>query len=421
MRVLIVEPSHFTATVMTSRSAHLAQADVVHHEDDAINTLHGTSYDVICLAYELGSMNGIELFSMLKASGLLGTAHGILLTTHDLQEVVPQALQAGFLECFTKGNTVDLEMCLSSLFQRRQETFSGPILLVEDSLVAVEFARGVLEEMGLFVDVAASVDEAMALFEFKEYLLVLADYMLKGTRTGATLVRQIRLSPHHAASMTPILAMSTFADTARRIELFRAGANDVLSKPVLKEELTARVSNLLTQQQLVTELEEQHRMMKHLALHDRLSSLYNRYHLEDAAPRLVEVAHSQNCPLSLIAIDVDHFKRINDSYGHAVGDQTLVAICKVLKAHCHGDSFATRCGGEEFLLLLPDVSQKRSVMMAEQLRAAIEALHPGGILVTTSFGVATLMPGETFEHVMKRADDYAYHAKTNGRNQVCSE
>nr|WP_276509984.1 GGDEF domain-containing protein [Niveibacterium umoris] len=155
-----------------------------------------------------------------------------------------------------------------------------------------------------------------------------------------------------------------------------------------------------------------------MAQRDRLTGLFNRHRLEELMPELVAEAHKSGGSFSLVVIDLDHFKQINDTYGHAGGDQVLVAVAAALRGTSRPQDIAVRYGGEELLLVLPGIALPQASLGAERLRRHVESLAPDGIPVTCSIGVAALKPGESFESLFKRADAAVYEAKNLGRNQV---
>ncbi|MCP1167266.1 diguanylate cyclase [Limimaricola litoreus] len=164
-------------------------------------------------------------------------------------------------------------------------------------------------------------------------------------------------------------------------------------------------------------------------LHDRsirdpLTGLYNRRHLTETLRRQLDRAHREDRPLSILSIDVDHFKRFNDTHGHDAGDMVLRAVGSVLEQLCDGDETACRMGGEEFMLLLPDLSLQAAALRAEALRSAIERItvrygEKNLPRITVSIGVAVHPEDGTMpQQLMKAADDALYDAKGRGRNQV---
>jgi two-component system cell cycle response regulator len=240
---------------------------------------------------------------------------------------------------------------------------------------------------------------------------------LLGMETGFSVIRAVRESAGKK-SLTPVLAMSSFDNKARKVEVLRNGANDFITKPVLAEELEARVSNLLKMHRMMRRLESQHEAMKTLAMHDPLTALCNRYHLEEVMPGLIADAHESARVLSLMVLDIDHFKQINDTLGHKAGDLVLEQFAQTLQGLCRSDDLVARIGGEEFVAVLPGVGLADAVSRAEKVRVRIMAHIHGGIQVTVSIGVAALAGGEGYDELFQRADDAMYRAKLAGRNCV---
>lgn len=179
------------------------------------------------------------------------------------------------------------------------------------------------------------------------------------------------------------------------------------------EELRLRV---LEVQSLQAELHQQ-------TLHDPLTGLYNRRYLSDALPREIIQAKRANSTLTFVMADIDHFKFVNDSYGHQAGDEVLVQVASLLKKHARGSDIACRYGGEEFLLVFPATSLELARERAEEIQqncAALSIQHEGkNIAVMLSFGVAAYPNhGQHWEQIIVKADKALYESKCNGRNQV---
>ncbi|MDM8550179.1 GGDEF domain-containing protein [Desulfobacterales bacterium HSG2] len=152
---------------------------------------------------------------------------------------------------------------------------------------------------------------------------------------------------------------------------------------------------------------------------DRLTGLHNRRKFDEMIKIEKERATRYNIPFSIVFIDIDHFKKINDTYGHDVGDQVLIEISSVLKSRIRITDWAFRWGGEEFILLLPVTSADKSLDLAERLRFIIENhSFPHGRQLTISAGVAQFRNDESIDNLIKRADEALYRAKSGGRNKV---
>ncbi|HEX6705976.1 MAG TPA: GGDEF domain-containing protein [Albitalea sp.] len=156
-----------------------------------------------------------------------------------------------------------------------------------------------------------------------------------------------------------------------------------------------------------------------LARRDPLTGILNRRGLGDELVRVAGRGDDSLFPLSLVFIDIDHFKRINDEHGHAVGDQVLREVAQVIKADIQRTDLFARWGGEEFLLICPHTEPHEVYRVAERLRQRIaERMWPGGIRLTSSFGVADSVAGEDFAEGIRRADEAMYRAKQGGRDRV---
>lgn len=418
MNALIVDTSRTVVfTLSALLGTHGIESRIARSGLEALGILESEAIDLLFFGYELGDMNGVELYVTAKAHKLLHHQPGLLFTSSCRKEVVDRALEAGVTECFSKRDLAQLEQFVEKFAAGQRARIHGSVLLVEDSVSAVAFYRQVLENLGLQVDPCQSAEEAIEKFATKHYDLVVTDYMLAGTKTGFAVIRAVRESSGKK-SMTPILAVSALDDMARRVEILRNGANDFIGKPVVAEELEVRVSNLLSMQKLMRRLESQHQAMKDLAMRDQLTSLCNRYHLSEELPALIADAEDGGKPLALMVVDIDHFKQINDTRGHKAGDQVLERVARTLHGVCRSDDLVARVGGEEFVAVLPGAGLAEAVIRAEATRSKIEALMPDGIPVTASVGVAVLSGGETYDDLFRRADDAMYRAKMAGRNRV---
>jgi diguanylate cyclase (GGDEF)-like protein len=165
-------------------------------------------------------------------------------------------------------------------------------------------------------------------------------------------------------------------------------------------------------------------LLQQQAIHDPLTGLYNRRYLDETMPRELHRAERTGQPVGVIMLDVDHFKRFNDTYGHDAGDTLLRAVGTFLQQHTRGDDIACRYGGEEFTLVLPGASLAATQQRAKELRAGIQHLgveHQGQPLgtVTASLGIAVFHAhGTTADSLIRAADQALYHAKRGGRNRV---
>ena len=192
---------------------------------------------------------------------------------------------------------------------------------------------------------------------------------------------------------------------------------------MFQAELTVRVKNLISAQQLLQQVIDQKKDLEQLAMTDQLTGLNNRYYLQLFVRKTLSEVKRHAQPLSLVMIDLDKFKAINDTFGHEQGDEVLVKIAAVLKANSRFEDTVVRLGGDEFLLVLPHCSLLQATNKAESIRVAISqlTLTEASITAAASFGVASTEQGEfSFKKLLALADKAAYQAKNLGGNTVRS-
>lgn len=312
------------------------------------------------------------------------------------------------------------------------------VLLVDDQALIGEAVRRVLAstddtEFHYCQDPLTALDAAIT---FRP-TVILQDLVMPGV-DGLELLARYRATP--ALADVPALMLSTREDPAVKCAAFAAGANDYLVKLPDAVELLARIryhsrSYLALQQrdeayqqlrQSQQQLLEANQALQRLSTSDGLSGLANRRHFDATLAAEWQRATREQKTLSLLLVDIDHFKAYNDHFGHVAGDEALrrVAACVGAAAHRSTDT-AARYGGEEFALILPGTSAGGARLVAEKLRMSIAAMAlphvkpQAGSTVTASIGVATLMPDAAHEPVVliERADQGLYLAKGAGRNR----
>ncbi|SDI29461.1 diguanylate cyclase domain-containing protein [Propionivibrio dicarboxylicus] len=419
MRALIVDPSRMIRNVFAALFAkNNVRAIGVTTASKALDELARAPVDFLCFAMQLPDMTGLEFYAHAKANDLIGQHPSVLLTGSQ-EGIGAQALALGVTECFSKNEPAVFEDFVTHWATTATSKLRGRVLVVEDSAMQAAHFERLLDGFGLSTAHAASGEAALALIGQDRCDLALIDYVLEGSMTGLAVIRQIRALPGRAGKI-PLLAISSFDDTARRIEMLRSGANDFVAKPVVAEELQVRVGNLIQWRQALDFLEEQQQTLYDMAMRDRLTSLYNRYYINEHTQSLIKAAHASGRPLCLAVLDIDHFKRINDAHGHAMGDMVLVAVASALTESLDENAVAARIGGEEFMLVLKDCDTFAATRQGEKLLEMLEELSPSGLRVTASLGIAQCRPGDSYDSLLNRADLAMYEAKRNGRNCVIS-
>lgn len=422
MKVLAVTGSSFFRHLLERHLGFLPEA--LHFAESIADARLALAMQpaLICTERHLPDGTALELARMVRSDASARQTPLVLLTSSDDPDLLPASLAAGITEVFSKVNLDLLAQYVEKRLRREaaQVHLTGRALLVEDSVPVANFITRVLEQEGLSVDTFASGEPALAALAEREYEVALIDVLLEGKMTGLGVVRAIRNDTGPNADL-PILAMSGLEDSARRIELLREGANDFLAKPMLEEELAVRVRNIVHIKRLLDQTAGQRDHLRRLALTDQLTGVYNRHYLAEIALRRIGEAERHGIPLTMLVLDIDHFKQVNDTHGHETGDVVLAETAAVIRSTCRQGDVIARTGGEEFVLLLLNMTRDSAAGFAERLRVRIADAHPAGVPITVSIGIAATSDertGTTFESLFKAADTALYQAKRSGRNRV---
>ena len=294
------------------------------------------------------------------------------------------------------------------------------VLIAEDEPVSRRRLQGLLQKWGYTVVVAVNGTEALKTLESPDppHLVVL-DRMMPGL-DGLEVCRAIR-----SAGSEPYIyvIMLTGQDSkADILEGFDAGADDYIIKPAEVQELKARVHTgariVELQGQLITAREQ----LRFEGMRDALTRVLNRVAFFDVFEREVSRSRRTRSSIALIMGDIDHFKRINDTLGHLVGDAVLREIARRLRITQRASDALARYGGEEFVILAPDCDLAGATLVAERFREAISSepipITGGHLTVTMSFGVAATSDMDRSGQLLQTADDRLYKAKEQGRDRV---
>ncbi|MEO8219102.1 MAG: diguanylate cyclase [Acidobacteriota bacterium] len=266
--------------------------------------------------------------------------------------------------------------------------------------------------------------EAREILPKNEWQLAVLDRRLPDV-DGVELCQELKSNPEFR---NRYVIMLTGADEQQNvIEGLDVGADDYMIKPFQTAELLARIRAGKRIVDLQAELIESNRRLELLSITDGLTNLHNHRHFQDELSRAFEETERYGRQLSLALIDIDFFKKVNDTYGHASGDQVLKCVSKIFQESVRATDLVARYGGEEFAVMMPETDREEAGIVAEKVRALVEEAtiptESGDIRVTISVGLATVPRSRLHSprELIEAADKSLYRAKRGGRNQVQSE
>ena len=312
----------------------------------------------------------------------------------------------------------------------------GPrILIVDDDESVRELLSAVLQDEGYQITTAESGEQALELFYKDPFPLVISDIRMSGM-DGLELLEKIKAFSEE----TQVVIITGHASLTTALQALRDGAYDYLVKPIESLEIvTALVGRALDKVRLIVEnqylfkklqanceeLEEANVALREISLRDGLTGLYNQRYFRQALSREIKRSARHERSFSVLFCDIDHFKQYNDANGHIEGDEALKEFSEILLERLRQTDVASRYGGEEFIMLLPETSKENAAYLANDICSLVEShtfkgeeTQPGGRL-TVSIGVASF-PDDAIDEVelLRLADQALYQAKEQGRNRV---
>lgn len=293
------------------------------------------------------------------------------------------------------------------------------ILLVDDQATNLQMLANLLEREGQVI-MTSNGAEALSLAITEHPDVILLDVMMPGMN-GYEVCRALKSDPRtRDVSVLFVTALTEETDEAQGLDL---GAIDFITKPYSPAVVRARVRNHLALRRATKELISANRELTRLATTDPLTGAFNRRHFLDLCEREMGRARRYGLPATVLMLDIDHFKRINDTYGHDIGDRAIVRTVEVSRAALRNEDIFGRLGGEEFAAMLPQTPSSVAYDVADRLRRSLADVRIpsplGEVAFTMSIGMTSIDPtSDTFAEALKRADKALYSAKQGGRDRV---
>lgn len=451
-RVLVVDDILANVKLLEARlQAEYFEVVSAYNGQQALDILARDRIDVVLLDVMMPGMDGFEVCRRIKANPKTHHLPVVMVTALDQPSDKVQGLENGADDFLTKPvddialvtrvkNLARLKMLNDEMimrastgkdmgipddgaFKKALSGRSGRVLVVDDH---PRSAARLLEVLAKTNDAFAERDPQAALMKLAEHNfdLLIVSLSLQST-DGLRLCSQVRSIER--TRHLPIVILVEPGDEARLMRGLDMGVNDYLMRPIDRHELLARVKTQIKRKRHTDFLRHRLAESVEMSITDALTGLHNRRYMEGHLKTLVADSLRSGRRLSLLVADIDHFKHVNDTYGHDGGDTVLKEFSTRLKRNTRGIDLACRLGGEEFVIIMPDTEISRAYQVGERLRACVAAetfmVHPNQpIRVTASVGLSTLERAEdTPETMFKRADNALYAAKKRGRNRVVTD
>jgi two-component system, cell cycle response regulator len=452
-RVLVVDDVPANVKLLEARlSAEYFDVSTATSGKDALAVCERADCDIVLLDVMMPDMDGFEVCRRLKANPATHHIPVVMVTALDQTSDRVKGLEAGADDFLTKPvsdialiarvrSLVRVKMMTDELRMRAvtskeigiqnpaREAIAdagrdGRVLVVDDRKTSYE-RLGTMLAKEQTVDVEPDPNEALFRAADGNYDLMIVSLGLQNF-DALRLCSQVRSLER--TRNVPILAIAEAEDNMRLMRGLEIGVNDYLMRPIDKNELLARVRTQVRRKRYTERLRDTMQMSIEAAITDALTGLHNRRYMESHLATLVEQAASRGKPLSLLVLDIDYFKSVNDTYGHDAGDDVLREFALRVKKSIRGIDLACRLGGEEFVVVMPETDMAVAGMVAERLRRRIAsegfAIDHGArtVEVTISIGLAALASAsDDAAAIIKRADQALYRAKRDGRNRVVAD
>ncbi len=407
-RILLIEDNKALSKIITKKMNMNLDFEIVQahtfSEAEGLITDNNDFFIALCDLNLPDAPNG-EIVDFVISKGL-----PVIVLTGSIDENLREdMLRKNIVDYVYKGNIEDVNY-IFFLIERLSKNRDIKVMVVDDSLVSRKEIKRLLQSQMFKVLVAAHGEEALGYLEDnKDIKLVLTDYSMP-VIDGIELTKRIRTKYNKTQMIVVGLTGLEKDDHLISARFLKIGANDFLTKPFSKEELVFRISNSLDTKEYIDK-------MVNMAHIDFLTNLYNRRYFFEK----MEKYHKDNCDFAIAMIDIDLFKKINDTYGHEAGDKVIRTIAHILKEHTKGQDIVSRFGGEEFCVALRDVDKKNAIGFFARLRKIISdtivSFDEKNINFTVSIGVS-FKSEEKIDAIVRQADEALYRAKNSGRNRV---
>lgn len=412
-RILIVEDNKTLAKLIAKKIAQSLdyEVDIAYQLSEAKLFMKRYSYFVTLLDINLPDAPNGEIveYSLSKDNKV------IVLSGNNDKDFRAKMLKKNIIDYVNKSGVNDVNYIISMLI-RLDKNQDHRVLVVDDSMVFRKTMQNMLTNLNFKVTTVAHGEEAIAMLDLHQDIsLVISDYFMP-VMDGLELTKEIRKT--YKKSELCIIAVSSNEDDSINAMFLKQGANDYISKHFSKEEFSCRVNNSI-------EALENIQFITNHANRDYLTGLYNRRYFYKHMTEYEQDVHQNAESFGVAMVDIDLFKNVNDTYGHNVGDDIIIKLSEILRSNINHTDLVSRFGGEEFCIVLKNITKKEIVSVLDRIRQKVEQStlkidDDRYVKYTISIGVS-MHSEESLDETINQADMMLYKAKQNGRNQVVFE
>jgi len=432
-RIMIVDRSEVARSIIS----HILQKEMndayivtCGSAEEALEYLHREKFDLITTSLLLPGLDGLDLCHEIRKSDKQHLTPVIVVSSDADTRLLREGFSAGVTDYFNKSLGYKKLVEFIKDVCQRHSGLVGRILYVEDSLSTAQTTLTLMEKHGLYITHVTSAEEALELLkrnnnepeavnrEDAGFDIVFADFFLEGQMTGGDLLYAIRTQMHYSRQEMPVLVITIEDNQQCQAEIFHAGANDFITKPVMEEVLIARIKSLLLVKHQYNVLRRYSKDMYHLATTDSLTGTRNKKFLLDEGPAFI----TKHPNVSLMMVDVDNFEELNETHGHIIGDHILHMLGRFLNSFfSEENAMVVRFAGKRFTVLLGDCTLDNGKAIAEDLRRKLQELKPESYEITSSIGLTSSegVAETTLATLISDADSALTTAQKEGGNRTC--
>lgn len=415
--ILHLETSNFYKTLIKNITIELGVNYIsVNNADEAIQVLDNQKIDLILTAMELETGSSIQFITDVNESEYKNIPI-VVITGNDTYEDRKSMYDLGIVDYISKKSTPEEIKMHIQTYKTDDEIAKKlrnlQIAVCDDSSMDRYIIERIFNMNNVNeVDFFESGEELLQ--AEKNYDVYIIDLVLK-KMSGRSIILKLR----ERGSESVIITISGIDHFKTVSNVLSVGADDYITKPFNNDLFMARLKTNVRSYLLLKEIEDKNKLLQQMAITDGLTNLFNHKFVIDSLSNEIKKAERYGSPLSIFMMDIDFFKKLNDSYGHQFGDQILVKVAKIIHDSVRDIDIVGRYGGEEFLVVLPETDRKNAFIVAERIRQSVEKIKANkeDFSVTISGGVQEYSSQST-ENLIKEADFLLYKAKQSGRNRI---